>query len=115
VRRVLLNETYTGRTAYRRTIAEKVRDPSRGRWVRRVEERDESEWIEIEGATPPIISGELFARAQVRLDDPERTRRRELDAGRSLPTKIAIGSDSGDDMWSAYDTTSHPSVLQIGP
>ena len=50
VRRILLNETYTGRTIYRRTVVKKVRDAARGRWVRRVEERDESEWIEIEGA-----------------------------------------------------------------
>ncbi|MEZ4503582.1 MAG: recombinase family protein [Dehalococcoidia bacterium] len=77
VRRMLLNETYTGRTIYRRTVAKKVRDPLRGRWVRRVEERDEAEWIEIEGATPTIISRDLFERAQVRLQDPERRRRRE--------------------------------------
>lgn len=77
MRRVLLNETYTGRTIYRRTVVKKVRDAARGRWVRRIEERDESEWIEIEGATPTIITRDLYQQAQVRLNDPERRRRRE--------------------------------------
>lgn len=77
VRRILLNETYTGRTIYRRTIVKKVRDPQRGRWVRITEERDPSEWIEVEGATPAIISRDLYERAQAQLNDPERRRRRE--------------------------------------
>lgn len=72
IRRVLLNETYTGRTIYRRTRAEKVRDASRNRWRRRVVERDQADWIEVDGATPAIISPDLFAAAQRRLTDPER-------------------------------------------
>jgi len=75
VRRMLLNETYTGRTIYRRTRVQKVRDAARGRWVTRVSERDESEWIEIEGVTPAIVSPDAFARARARLTDPERRRR----------------------------------------
>lgn len=75
IRRVLLNEAYAGRTVYRRTKAHKLRDSSRSRWVRRVEERDSSEWIEIVGATPAIVSVDLFRRAQARLSDPERRRR----------------------------------------
>ncbi|MDA1148320.1 MAG: recombinase family protein [Chloroflexi bacterium] len=75
VRRVLLNETYTGRTIYRRTRADKVRDVARNKWRRRVVVRDESEWIEIEGATPLIVSLALFERVRVRLADPERVAR----------------------------------------
>ncbi|MDA0353823.1 MAG: recombinase family protein, partial [Chloroflexi bacterium] len=75
VRRVLLNETYTGRTIYRRTRADKVRDVARNKWRRRVVERDESEWIEVEGATPPIVPQALFERVRVRLADPERAAR----------------------------------------
>ena len=47
VTRVLKNETYTGRTVYRRTRVEMTRRPGdRGR-ARRVVERDPSEQIEI--------------------------------------------------------------------
>jgi len=88
VRRMLLNETYTGRTIYRRTIVKKVRDAARGRWLRRVEERDESQWIEVEGATPAIISTELYERAQVRLNDPERRRRREATRAYALRGRL---------------------------
>ncbi|MQA00412.1 MAG: hypothetical protein GEU80_13975 [Dehalococcoidia bacterium] len=95
VRRVLLNETYTGRTVYRRTIVKKVRDPLRGRWVRRVEERGESEWIEIEGATPPILSRALFERAKARLEDPERRRRREPTRRYALRGRLRCGECGG--------------------
>ena len=76
VTRVLKNETYTGRTVYRRTKVEMVRQPGgRGR-KRRVVKRDPSEQIEIEGATPRIVSPELYRRAQQRFDDPERRAQR---------------------------------------
>ena len=75
VRRILLNETYTGRTIYRRTKVQRVRDVAHGKWVRRVIERDADEWIEVEGATPPIISVDLFERAQEKLNDPDRKKR----------------------------------------
>lgn len=71
---ILRNETYTGRTVYRRTQAVKVRDPRSGRSRRRVVERDESEWIDVPDATPAIIDTDLFERVQARLDDPERRR-----------------------------------------
>ena len=72
VHRILRNETYTGRTVYRRTKVEMVRQPGRRGRKRRVTERDPSDQIEIEGASPSIVSPELHARAQARLDDPER-------------------------------------------
>jgi len=75
VRRVLMNETYTGRTVYRRTKVEKVRDVVRGKWKRRVVERDSSDWIEVTGATPAIVTSELFAQVQARLNDPARAER----------------------------------------
>lgn len=72
VRRILLNETYTGRTVYRRTRVDSVRDPRTGRTHRRVSDRAAEEWIEVPDATPRIIPPVLFERAQALLSDPER-------------------------------------------
>jgi len=91
IRRLLMNEAYTGRTVYRRTVTRKVRDVARGRWVRRVEERPESEWIEIEGVTPALISRETFEAAQRRMSDPERRRRREPTRAYSLRGRVRCG------------------------
>ena len=77
VRRVLLNEAYIGRTVYRRTKRVRVRAPGARRRTR-VIERPEEEWIDIPGATPPIISDDLWRRVQAILDDPERTKRRTV-------------------------------------
>ena len=52
VRRILQNETYTGRTVYRRTRVEKRRDLRNGRNGRHVRPQPESEWIDVPGATP---------------------------------------------------------------
>jgi site-specific DNA recombinase len=72
ITRILKNETYTGRTVYRRTTMVKVRRPGkRGRVGRRVEQ-DPSNHIVIEGASPQIVSRDLFERVQVRFADPER-------------------------------------------
>ena len=46
IRRMLLNESYTGRTVFRRTQAQKYRDSRTGKSKRTVSERDKSEWIE---------------------------------------------------------------------
>ncbi len=75
VRRILVNETYTGRTVYRRTEAVKVFDPKLGRKVRRVMPRDESEHIVVPEATPAIVSLDTFERVQQILADPERRAR----------------------------------------
>ncbi len=75
IRRMLLNETYTGRSTYRRLKSEKYRDGRSGRWKVRVSERDEDEWIEVEGATPAIVSSPLFARVNAILSDPQRRSR----------------------------------------
>jgi site-specific DNA recombinase len=64
IRRMLLNETYTGRSAYRRLKTEKYRDNRSGKWKVRVVQRDEAEWIEVEDATPAVVSADLFLRAK---------------------------------------------------
>lgn len=72
---LLRNESYTGRTPYRRTRATYGRDPVSGRRKRKLAVRNEADWIWVEGATPPIIDAETFARAKSRFEDPERRRR----------------------------------------
>ena len=76
VYRTLRRETYTGTTIYRKTGARMVKRPGPKHRVREVYERPVSEHIEIEGASPQIVSSELFKRAQARLDDPERRTQR---------------------------------------
>ena len=71
---LLHNESYTGKTTYRRSRIIKQRDPDTGRKRRKIILRPTEEWIEIVGATPAIISSELFTATQVRLRDPERLR-----------------------------------------
>ena len=60
IRRMLLNETYTGRTVYRKTKAQSVRNGYDGKKHRRVVTRPEAEWIDVPGATPAIVSTEVF-------------------------------------------------------
>ena len=63
IHHVLRNETYTGRTIYRRTLISMIRDPKTGGKKRQVTERDPSQWIEIEGAIPTIIERQVFEAA----------------------------------------------------
>jgi hypothetical protein len=49
------NETYTGRTIYRRTFISMVRDPKTGRKKPQRTEQDPSRWIDVEGASPRIV------------------------------------------------------------
>ena len=72
IRRMIMNETYTGHTVYRRTRAEVGRNPKTGKKRRRVVFQSESNRIEIPGATPAIISAETFAAAQEIIQDPQR-------------------------------------------
>jgi len=72
---LLENETYTGRTVYRRTEAKQVCDPKTGRKHRQVTVRDEADTIEVPGVTPAIIAVDTFAAVQRRLQDPERRSR----------------------------------------
>ncbi len=74
VRNMLRNPGYAGRTIFKRTKSGHRRDPLTGKRRRTVALRDESEWIEVPDATPPVISEELFNAVQTRLLDPERRR-----------------------------------------
>ncbi len=74
VRRLLTHEAYVGKTTFRRTRTDLVRDPKTGQKRRRAVERDPSEWVDVPGATPAIVSTELFERAQAILADPSRKR-----------------------------------------
>ena len=76
ITRILKNETYTGRTVYRRTKKVKVRRPGTTRRVERHIEQDPSQHIVIEGASPQIVSRDLFDRVQARFGDPERLAKR---------------------------------------
>jgi site-specific DNA recombinase len=76
VRRILVNETYMGRTVYRRTKGVLVTDPRSGKRKRQVVTQPEENWVEVPGATPPIIERALWLRAQELLtDSPFRQRR----------------------------------------
>ena len=55
VRRMLLNETYTGRTTYRRTRVEIIGNGLGDKKRRRVVTRPEADWIDVPGATPANI------------------------------------------------------------
>ncbi len=76
IRRLLMNESYTGRLIYLRTKWVPTRSAKTGRTYRRRTDRPESDWIEIEGACPRIIDDALWARVQAILADPARIARR---------------------------------------
>jgi site-specific DNA recombinase len=76
IRVMLRNESYAGRSVYRRTRRVKVRDKTTGKRRTRVEQRPPQDWIEMVGLTPPIVSRDVWERVQAILDDPERIRRR---------------------------------------
>jgi site-specific DNA recombinase len=76
VRSMLTNETYTGRSIYRRTRRVKTRDGVTGRQRSRVETRPQEEWIEVNGLSPRIVPQNVWERVQQILQDPERINRR---------------------------------------
>jgi site-specific DNA recombinase len=75
VRRVLENESYTGRLIYRRTRQTKVRGRD-GKLHQKITKRPEAEQVEIPGASPRIIGDDLWQRVQQVMNDPERIARR---------------------------------------
>jgi site-specific DNA recombinase len=75
VRRILRNESYTGRLIYRRTRWVKTRGTD-GKVRRRQVERPPEEWVEIPGASPRIVDEALWQRVQQILNDAERIARR---------------------------------------
>jgi site-specific DNA recombinase len=75
VSRLLKNQAYKGLTIYRQTKVTKVRSGRNRTVKRKVEIRDSADWVEIKGATPPIIDEETYQATQDILNDPERRRR----------------------------------------
>src|SRR4051794_35071589 len=75
VRRVLENESYTGRLLFRRSRWVKVRGKE-GKPHRKRVERPAEEHVEIPGASPRIIDDALWNRVQQIMNDPERIARR---------------------------------------
>ena len=83
IRRVLKNETYTGRTVYRRT--KRVRSPSaNGRRRSEVIERPLDEQIEVNGASPPLIEAAMWNGA-CRLSSTTRN-----ESGGGVPTATTL-------------------------
>jgi site-specific DNA recombinase len=76
VRGILTNETYTGRTIFRRTQRVAVRNPATGRRSRRRVARPAEDWIEIPDASPRVVDQQVWERVQLIIADPERLRRR---------------------------------------
>jgi site-specific DNA recombinase len=79
IHHMLRNPTYTGRMIYRKTVVRQFHDRLSGRRRRKVELRDEADWIEVVGATPVIVDEATFQGVQEILDDPERLRRGRRD------------------------------------
>lgn len=75
VRRILLNESYTGRFMFGKTRWTSQRNPTTGKKRRQPTSRPEDEWIEIAGASPQIVDEGLFRRVKEIILDPERARR----------------------------------------
>lgn len=90
VRRILINETYTGKTTYRRTRREKAK-PSVGGPKTVVVARPEGDWIDVPGATPAIIDDLLWRRVQAILVDPNRIKRRPQSRGYLLSGRVRCG------------------------
>ncbi len=91
VRSVLTNETYTGRTVFRRTKRVRSRNGTTGRRRSQVVERPVEEWIEVVGATPRIVDQALWGRVQEIIRDPERIRRRPAGRFYALSTRARCG------------------------
>ncbi|MYE32150.1 MAG: recombinase family protein [Chloroflexi bacterium] len=91
ITRILKNETYTGRTVYRRTKRVKVRRPGRARRVERRIEQDPSNHIVIEGASPQIVTQDLFERVQARFADRERQANRAPSRSYPLRGRLRCG------------------------
>ena len=91
VRSILTNETYTGRTIFRRTKRIRARNTTTGKWRSRVVQRPEEEWIQVEGATPRIIDDQLWARVQEIIHDLQRIRRRPAGRLYALSTRARCG------------------------
>ena len=66
----------------------KERDILSGRMKRVTRERSPSDWIEVEGASPPIVDQHVYVAVQLKLDDPERRRRGRSVYGYALTGRV---------------------------
>jgi len=71
IRRMLLNESYTGRLYFQKTQSVKV-PTKNGKTRRQPKDRPQEDWIEIPGASPRIIDDSIWNRVQSILNDPDR-------------------------------------------
>lgn len=69
---MLQNETYTGKTIYRKTKTRFAPNLAENKKKRQVVQVPASEWINVPDATPPLIFSGVYCRAQRILEDPHR-------------------------------------------
>jgi site-specific DNA recombinase len=91
IRRILMNETYTGRAVYRKTKRLKLRRNNGHGPASRVVDQPQEEWVAVEGSTPRIVDEALWQRVQEILNDPERTRRRPTPRHYALRGRLKCG------------------------
>ena len=91
IRRILMNETYTGRAVYRKTKRLRLRRNNGHGPASRVVDQPHEEWVTVEGSTPRIIDEALWQRVQEILNDPERTRRRPTPRHYALRGRLKCG------------------------
>ena len=94
MRNVLLRDSYTGRTVYRRLKRVRFKN---GKTHSHVVQRPSDEWIEIEGATPPIIDRATWEHVQEIIEDPERISRKS--AGRYYEFASRVRCDYAARRW----------------
>jgi len=91
IRRILMNETYTGRAVYRKTKRLRLRRNNGHGPASRVVDQPQKEWVAVEGSTPRIVDEALWQRVQEILNDPERTRRRPTPRHYALRGRLKCG------------------------
>jgi len=91
IRRILINETYTGRAVYRKTKRLRLRRSNGHGPASRVVAQPQEEWVTVEGSTPRIVDEALWQRVQDILNDPERTRRRPTYRHYALRGRLKCG------------------------
>lgn len=98
IRGILTNETYIGKTTYRRTKRAFSRNGN-GKRISRIVEQPIERWVTVCGASPRIVDDDLWERVKGIINDPERVRRRPVGRfyplGRRSKCKICGGAIVG--------------------
>jgi site-specific DNA recombinase len=92
IRRILGNESYTGRLIFRRTRWVATRSQGDGKRRRKAVERPAEDWVEIEGASPRVVDEQAWERVQAILTDPERVARRPAARAYVLRGRVKCGA-----------------------